>query len=80
MTPIGLAARLLHHDAPASPLPAIDRVRPRDLRDVPRPRAGRVYTEYAEPDGPVQCVTDVEDTGFLQQVLPLVRVTFAPAR
>lgn len=46
--------------------------------------AGRVHVEYAEQGGLVQYVTYVENTGPLQQVLPLVRVTFAkpasPAR
>lgn len=38
--------------------------------------AARVHTEYAEGDGATQYITYVENTGFLAQQLPLVKVTF----
>ena len=42
--------------------------------------AARVHPEYAQANGLVQYVSYVMNTGFLQQRLPLVKVTFAPAR
>ena len=38
--------------------------------------AARVHTAYQEGDGQVQYITYVKNTGFLQQTLPLTRVTF----
>jgi hypothetical protein len=38
--------------------------------------SAHAHPEYAEADGRVQYVTYAHTTGFLQQVLPLVRVTF----
>ncbi len=38
--------------------------------------AARVHTEYQEGGGQVEYITYVENTGFLAQQLPLVKVTF----
>lgn len=40
--------------------------------------AARVHTAYQENGGQVQYITYVKNTGFLQQTLPLTRVTFGP--
>ncbi len=40
--------------------------------------AARVHPEYAQNAGQIQYVTYVKNTGFLQQQLPMVKVTFGP--